>query len=201
MTIKTHYNLIKNNYITKKFPISLVHFVTNRCNARCSFCFIDFDNPDTFKGELTVDEIRKLSLTLGNSLQNINITGGEPFARKELEDISEIYITNSKVQSLFITSNGSLPDRIETYLTKLSNKFPNNKFVFSYSIDNIEEKHDKIRKIKGLFENCIQSYKLLDKFGNNVFGNISITVSLENYSEIMNIYNQLVDKYNVKAIK
>ena len=200
MTVKRYYNLIKNNYVTKKFPISLVHFVTNRCNARCSFCFIDFDNPDTFKGELTVDEIRKLSLTLGNSLQNINITGGEPFARKELEDISEIYITNSKVQSLFITSNGSLPDRIETYLTKLSNKFPNNKFVFSYSIDNIEEKHDKIRKIKGLFENCIQSYKLLDKFGNNVFGNISITVSLENYSEIMNIYNQLVDKYNVKAI-
>ena len=200
MTIKRYYNLVKNNYITKKFPISLVHFVTNRCNARCSFCFIDFDNPDTFKGELTVDEIRKLSLTLGNSLQNINLTGGEPFARKELEDISEIYIKNSKIQSLFITSNGSLPDRIETYLAKLSNKFPNNKFVFSYSIDNIEEKHDKIRKIKGLFENCIQSYKLLDKFGNNVFGNISITVSLENYSEIMNIYNQLVDKYNVKAI-
>ena len=200
MTIKRYYNLIKNNYITKKFPISLVHFVTNRCNARCSFCFIDFDNPDTFKGELTVDEIRKLSLTFGNSLQNINLTGGEPFARKELEDISEIYITNSKVQSLFITSNGSLPDRIESYLTKLSNKFPNNKFVFSYSIDNIEKKHDKIRKIEGLFENCIQSYKLLDKFGNNVFGNISITVSLENYSEIMNIYNQLVNKYNVKAI-
>ena len=139
MTIKRYYNLIKNNYITKKFPISLVHFVTNRCNARCSFCFIDFDNPDTFKGELTVDEIRKLSLTFGNSLQNINLTGGEPFARKELEDISEIYITNSKVQSLFITSNGSLPDRIESYLTKLSNKFPNNKFVFSYSIDNIEK--------------------------------------------------------------
>ena len=76
-------------------------------------CFIDFDNPDTFKGELTVDEIRKLSLTFGNSIQNINLTGGEPFARKELEDISEIYIKNSKVQSLFITSNGSLPDKLK----------------------------------------------------------------------------------------
>ena len=200
MTPSRYFNLLKNNYITKKYPISLVHFVTNRCNARCSFCFIDFDNPNTFKNELTVDEVRKISLTLGNSLQNINLTGGEPFARKELEEISEIYIKNAKVQSLFITTNGSLPDRIENYLNKLTKKFPEVKFVFSFSIDNIEEKHDKIRKIKGLFENCIQSYNLLNKFGNNVFGNISITVSLENYFEIMNIYNQLVNKYKVKAI-
>jgi MoaA/NifB/PqqE/SkfB family radical SAM enzyme len=42
-------NLIKNIYFNKKTPISLIHFITNRCNARCSFCFIDFDNPQTFK--------------------------------------------------------------------------------------------------------------------------------------------------------
>ena len=44
-------NLIKNIYFNKKTPISLIHFITNRCNARCSFCFIDFDNPQTFKNE------------------------------------------------------------------------------------------------------------------------------------------------------
>ena len=118
MSVGRYFNLLTNNYVTKKYPISLVHFVTNRCNARCSFCFIDFDDPKTFKGELTVDEIRKMSVTFGNSLQNINLTGGEPFARKELDDISEIYIKNAKVQSLFITTNGSLPDRVENYLTK-----------------------------------------------------------------------------------
>ena len=198
--IKNYYNLITNNYITKKYPISLVHFVTNRCNARCSFCFIDFDNPETFKGELTLSEIEKVSKTFGKSLQNINLTGGEPFARKELIDISEIYIKNAKIQSLFITSNGSLPERINEYLTKLTPKYPDNKFVFSFSIDNIGDKHDKIRKIKGLFEKCIESYNLVHKFGNNVFGNISITVSLENYSEIMSMYNDLIDKYKVKAI-
>ena len=53
-------NLIRtvNNILLKKNePISLVHFVTNRCNARCSFCFIDFDDPKTFQGELTLNEI------------------------------------------------------------------------------------------------------------------------------------------------
>ncbi len=198
--IKNSFNLLANNYISKKYPISLVHFVTNRCNARCSFCFIDFDDPNTFKGELSLPEIEKLSKTFGKSLQNINLTGGEPFARKELAEISEIYIKNANIQSLFITSNGSLPDRINEYLKKLTPKYPNNKFVFSFSIDNIGKKHDSIRKIDGLFEKCIESYNLVHKFGNNVFGNISITVSLENYSEVIQMYDELINKYKVKAI-
>ena len=45
--------VLKNLYFFKNEPISLVHFITNRCNARCSFCFIDFDDPKTFQGELT----------------------------------------------------------------------------------------------------------------------------------------------------
>ena len=38
--------LAYNMQVSRKYPVSLVHFVTNRCNARCSFCFIDFDNPE-----------------------------------------------------------------------------------------------------------------------------------------------------------
>ena len=66
----TALKIFKSVYF-KKEPLSLVHFLTNRCNARCSFCFIDFDNPDTFKGELSVDEIEKMSRNLGKSIQNI----------------------------------------------------------------------------------------------------------------------------------
>ena len=96
--IKNYFNLVSNTYVLKKYPISLVHFLTNRCNARCSFCFIDFDNPETFKNELTLDEIEKLSKTLGNSIQNINLTGGEPFARKDIKEITEIYFKNTDIQ-------------------------------------------------------------------------------------------------------
>ena len=74
-------NTIKNIYFSKKSPVSLVHFLTNRCNARCSFCFIDFDDPKTFKGELTLSEIEKLTKNMSNTLLNVNFTGGEPFAR------------------------------------------------------------------------------------------------------------------------
>ena len=43
--------IVKNILLDRKEPVSLVHFVTNRCNARRSFFSIDFDNPKTFTHE------------------------------------------------------------------------------------------------------------------------------------------------------
>ncbi len=194
------YELIKNNYFTKKYPISLVHFVTNRCNARCSFCFIDFDNPNTFRNELTLEEIEKFSKTLGPSIQNINLTGGEPFARKDFTEICKIYLKNTNIRSLFITSNGSLPERINKFLEELAERNLDKKFIFSFSIDNIPSKHNKIRKIKNLFQDCLESYQIVNSTSENCFANISITVSLENYQDIDEIYYELLNRYNVKAI-
>ena len=84
--------VVKNIYVSRNEPISLVHFITNKCNARCSFCFIDFDDPEIFKGELTLDEIDTLTKNLGNSLLNVNLTGGEPFTRKDIAEIAKSYI-------------------------------------------------------------------------------------------------------------
>ena len=65
---------VNNIYFSKKEPVSIVHFLTNRCNARCSFCFIDFDNPNNFKGELTLNEIDKLKHLVYDKYNNKNIS-------------------------------------------------------------------------------------------------------------------------------
>ena len=91
MSVGRYFNLLTNNYVTKKYPISLVHFVTNRCNARCSFCFIDFDDPKTFKGELTVDEIRKMSVTFGNSCRILILQEGAFCAKRIRRYIRNLY--------------------------------------------------------------------------------------------------------------
>ena len=112
-------NVLQNLYFYKNEPISLVHFVTNRCNARCSFCFIDFDNPKTFQGELTLEEIDKLTKNLGRSLLNVNLTGGEPFARKDILDIARCYFKNTTVESITMPSNGSLPKRMVKFAKQI----------------------------------------------------------------------------------
>ena len=194
-------NVLKNIYFTKNEPVSIVHFLTNRCNARCSFCFIDFDNPNTFKNELTLEEIEKLTKTFGRSLLNVNLTGGEPFARKDITDIAKLYIKNSTVQSIYVTTNASLPDRIENFVKEIT-KFNNNiELTFQISIDDFPEKHDKVRKIENLFNNCIDSYFRLKKFSSNVNPVVSITVNQENCDNIKNIYDYLVHKCKIDSLK
>ncbi len=195
-------NLIKNIYFNKKTPISLIHFITNRCNARCSFCFIDFDNPQTFKNELTLEEIDQLTKTLGNTLMNVNFTGGEPFARKDIIDIAKLYIKNSTIKSIYITTNGSLPDRAINFCKEINAFDSSVEINLQISIDDLPERHNKVRKIKDLFESCIELYskvKLLKL--EKISATVSITVSHENCDNIEKIFNFLTTEYKVDSIK
>ena len=196
------FRVINNLYFNKKEPISLVHFITNRCNARCSFCFIDFNNPNTIKGELSLDEINKLTKNLGKSLLNINLTGGEPFARKDIIDIAKIYLKNTLIQSMYITTNASFPDRIETFAKSINSIDRELELNFQISIDELLEKHNKIRKIKNLFDNCLDTYRRIHKLNlENVNPVISITVSLENCDNIENIFYYLTLKCKFDSLK
>ena len=193
-------SLISNVHLTRRNPVSLIHFVTNRCNARCSFCFIDFDNPETFRHELTVDEIDRLSRSLGPNLQNINLTGGEPFARKELLDIARCYFRNTNIRSLFITSNGSLTDRMVDFATAMQREFPDRQVFFSLSVDAFPEEHNRIRKIKDLFDKTLASYHALRDIGGSIGVNVAITVSHENHAAAGKLYEALIEEYGVRAI-
>jgi len=192
--------IAKNIYFNNKNPLSLVHFLTNRCNARCSFCFIDFDNPKTFMNELSLEEIDKITLNLPKTLTNINFTGGEPFARKDIVEIAISYFKNTSIDSIFITSNGSLPDRMINFCKIITSKFPQKKLYFSISIDDFSERHNKIRKLDNLFNKCIEIYHELKKISKNIETNIAITVSHENYDNVVNLYRGLKNQYNVHSI-
>ena len=193
--------VVKNILLDRKEPISLVHFVTNRCNARCSFCFIDFDDPKTFSHELTLEEIDKLTKSLGKSLLNVNLTGGEPFARKDLVDIAKKYLTNSTIQSIYVTTNASLPERIKNFAEEISKFDSNAELTFQISIDDMPENHNRVRKVKNLFDSCIETYRLLKKMGNNINPVVSITVTHENCDNIKEIFNYLNKDCGIDAIK
>ena len=192
---------VNNIYFSKKEPVSIVHFLTNRCNARCSFCFIDFDNPNTFKGELTLNEIDKLTKNLGKSLLNVNLTGGEPFARKDITEVAKLYMKNTTIQSIYVTTNASLPDRVENFAKTITDLDKRIELTFQISIDDLPEEHDRVRKIKNLFSSCIDTYQRLLKMDDRINPVVSITVTHENCDSIENIYDYLTEKCNIKSIK
>ena len=78
--------------------------VTYRCNAHCNMCDC-FKHPTKPEEEITLDVIRKLP-----EMAFTNITGGEPFIRRDLPDIvRELY---KKSDRIVISTNGYFTDRI-----------------------------------------------------------------------------------------
>lgn len=195
-------SLFSNIYLKKKTPISLVHFLTNRCNARCSFCFIDFDNPETFKSELSTEEIYKLTLSLPDTLLNVNFTGGEPFARKDINTIAKYYLLNTSIKSIYVTTNASLPERIFDFASTISQFEKKIDLNIQISIDHFPDRHNQIRKIRNLFDLCIETFRVLKNMNNpKVKPVINITVSNENCDDIEEIFNYLTDFCKIDSIK
>ncbi len=195
-------NTIKSLYITRSEPVGLIHFLTERCNARCSFCFIDFDNKQTQskKNELTTEEIDKMTRTMGKSLQHVNLTGGEPFLRSDLFDIVKSYIQNAKVSSLLINSNGTYTKRVAEFVDRLNKEFPDTRVIIQFSIDSFPEDHNKIRKVPDLFEKTMKSYEHVRNNGLNVVSSIALTVTHANYFNVIKIYEYLIANWNISRI-
>jgi len=76
--------------IFKNKPIYVQFYITARCNLTCQQCNIIYANSDT--RECTIDEIK----LIGDNLAEIGtaiilLTGGEPFVRKDLPEIIEVF--------------------------------------------------------------------------------------------------------------
>jgi len=84
--------------------------VTDRCNLRCQYCMpeegIDYVNRSDL---LTYEEIERIvTLFAGLGINKIRITGGEPFLRKGLMDCIGRINQIDGVNSIHITTNGTL---------------------------------------------------------------------------------------------
>lgn len=196
MTPAQVFNLV----VAKEFPATIVQFITDRCNARCPFCFIDFNSPQHGKNELSLEEIEKVARLLPRSLMNVNFTGGEPFLRSDIQQIAEAYFTYSSVQSIFITSNGYFTDRTEKFCRAILEKFPDKEIFIALSIDDLPEQHNTIRKVKDLFARCMETFAMLKQLP-NVRPSVSITISQQNYEHAQNIYELLLNDYAVDAVQ
>ena len=200
--MKNKLKLIKNVYFKKNKPVSLILFLTNRCNARCSFCFIDFDDEisQNKKNELTLDDYKKISVNLKDSLVHLNITGGEPFLRDDLDEIVSTFVDNCGLSSIIFSTNGSYPKRIKKFTENICRQYPDVQFIFQFSVDSYPDEHDKIRKIPGLSKKTFESYEIVKKSSKNCLATCNLTVSEQNYDKILEIYNFLTKEKKIETI-
>jgi MoaA/NifB/PqqE/SkfB family radical SAM enzyme len=185
-------------YKNGALPLYLIHFVTERCNARCLHCLGSFSSEQP-KDELTLDEIEKMSSTLG-PLFLLLPTGGEPFLRRDLPEIIRIYYKNNSLRKVAMPTNGSLTDTAVKSVIEILNIGRDLHFGIDISIDAIGEDHDRIRNFPGLFQRAMETYrefKKLEKEYDNFNACIEITVSSFNQNKLPEIYSYLLNKVKI----
>ena len=175
-------NYVKRNMQIKRgldSPILLIHFITSNCNLRCGHCFYWKNLGKT--EELSLEQIRKTVSSL-KPLDTVMLTGGEPFLRKDLTEICELY--SKKARNINITTNGFLPEVILETTKNILEKTKSNIHV-QVSLDSLKEKHDAIRGLEGSFDNAVETLKRLKGINNPKFSfNVLTTVSNYNYEDI-----------------
>lgn len=156
-----------------RLPTDISIITTYRCPMRCQMCNI-WKNPT--KGE---EEIRPEDLEMLPRFKFVNITGGEPFVREDLEDIIRVMYTKSP--RIVISTSGWYEDRV----IELARKFPN--IGIRISIEGLKDKNDELRGREGGFEKGVRILHTLKEMGLTDIG-FGITVSNHNSADMLDLY-------------
>ena len=160
-------------------PVDAVIAVTYRCDSRCNMCNI-WQLP---KGR----EMAPADYTrIPSSLNDVNLTGGEPFLREDIVEIAGTIYDRCKAPRIVISTNGFQHRRIvhaAPALMKIGKKVG-----IAISLDGIGEMHDKIRGIDGGFDKVIETLKQIGKLGyRNV--RVAFTAQKDNVKHLGAVYD------------
>ncbi|MBO7609407.1 MAG: radical SAM protein [Muribaculaceae bacterium] len=148
----------------------------------CQMCNI-WAHPTTPQEEITPKDLEKLP-----RLKFINITGGEPFVRDDLDDIVRVCYT--RAPRIVISTSGWFSDRV----IDLARKFP--QIGIRVSIEGLAEKNDELRGRQGGFDRGLRTLTALRDMGIKDIG-FGCTVSNHNSSDMLALY-QLAKEMNME---
>ena len=166
--------------------------VNNVCNLNCKHCREKEKND---KEQLSLFQAKMLLAELWyEGVTKLNLSGGEPFLRKDLFEILEYA---RKFDDIVITTNGTLLN--EEVCQKLS-EFSNIKL--SISLDGMEKTHDEFRRKKGTFKTVINNLERLKKY--NIPYAIKYTLSKETIDDVKDLIKLIAAKgakeFNIRRV-
>jgi MoaA/NifB/PqqE/SkfB family radical SAM enzyme len=172
-------------------PEVLVIPLTYACNVRCEMCTIwRREEPES----VSLETLRNLldDAVVRNSLEVVNLTGGEPFLRKDLLALlSELVTACPRLREVGIPTNGSMPSRIVDQARQILEVLPNSvTLTMIVSLDGSRATHDRVRGVSGLHTKVLQTLRGLTELAktrSNMTVGINMTVMPNNVSDISEV--------------
>jgi MoaA/NifB/PqqE/SkfB family radical SAM enzyme len=158
--VRRHVRITAHNYSfgDPPSPPFLILFINSICNQTCEHCFY-WRNLNR-RDDLTVDELERLSLGLGR-IENLNLSGGEPFLRKEFGQVCRFFIRNNGVRQIYVPTNGSFAGRTVRALEEVFQEPRLDLFAVEFSLDGMPEFHNSFRGMADAFERAMETYDAL----------------------------------------
>jgi MoaA/NifB/PqqE/SkfB family radical SAM enzyme len=153
-----HARLTSHSYRIPESPPFLVLFINSICNMKCEHCF--YWTALNQKNDLSKDEIFALSRSLGQ-IENLNLSGGEPFLRPEFGEICRQFIQHNGVKEIYVPTNGYFTDKTIAAITEVLKEPTLKLFVAEISLDGMPEFHDKFRVARHAFRKAMETYEAL----------------------------------------
>ena len=97
-----------------------------------------WQHPSKKEEEFSPDLVDKLP----SNLSFINITGGEPFLRKDLDDLVISAYQHCRPGVITIPTNGMLGDRVVDMTTRICRECPESSIGINLSLDGIGDEHN-----------------------------------------------------------
>ena len=154
-------------------PTDASIILTYRCPMRCKMCNV-WQYPTEKSKEIQPEELHTLP-----KLKFINLTGGEPFIREDIDKIVEECYKHT--DRIVISTSGWFEDRV----VALAKKFPN--IGIRISIEGLSCKNDELRGHAGGFDKGLRTLLTLKGMGVKDIG-FGCTVSNNNSKDMLSLY-------------
>ena len=170
-----------NPYCKNKARLVMQFHITGNCNLKCKHCYRTEGNvqPLSYEDVIGVIEqfkelVKEFNLRHNSKRRgHINLTGGEPFIRKDIREILRYLGENKASLSFGILSNGSfLNDEMIAVVKETGAAF------VQLSLDGNREMHDSLRA-PGDYDRVLKTAEYLEQKGIPV--HISFTANKENF--------------------
>lgn len=183
--------LLYANITKKRIPVRVALQLTQYCNMRCKYCYVNFGAYKNVKDKTTAELFRLIDELYSYGTRWIWFLGGEPLIREDFGEIVEYAVK----KGIFCDTNTNgvlINEKNIDAVKKLD--------AVCISIDGDEESNDYYRG-KGSFKKAVEAIRLLRK--NNVKVRIHATLTRRTYKTLdamVKLSNELGTSFNYSEV-
>lgn len=187
--------------LIQEHPLHIISWeATRRCNLRCVHCGSPSEEVN-LADELTTEEVVGAFDEIAqdfdmSKFRHINITGGEPFVRKDLLEILRKISRHACFNNMDIQTNGIVLANHPELLKELKQYGVTG---IGVSIDGLESTHEKFRNIKGGFAKSMRAARLAVEHGYVV--TVSVVAHSNNVDEIFELFELVKEEVKPRVFR